>query len=200
MAKYTVIADTCRTVVEMLKDNLVPEPMSKPESIGVCDPKDRGNFVLGIHPYNIAENKELVTSRPVFLPDGYMQNPPASYQIFCIMSVLSKAEIATRAFDEQRIIGRALQLLKDNTVLPKKYMPESLKISNETINLEILPLELEEKVKIWSMFNEPYKLSIFFSLGPVLIESKQIKAPPARVATIGIEGKIKEWGDIYESS
>ena len=54
MAKYTVIADTCRTVVEMLKDNLVPEPMSKPESIGVCDPKDRGNFVLGIHPYNIA--------------------------------------------------------------------------------------------------------------------------------------------------
>ena len=116
------------------------------------------------------------------------------------MSVLSKAEIATRAFDEQRIIGRVLQLLKDNTVLPKKYMPESLKISNETINLEILPLELEEKVKIWSMFNESYKLSIFFSLGPVLIESKQIKAPPARVATIGIESKIKEWGDIYESS
>ena len=30
MAKYTVIADTCRTVVEMLKDNLVPEPISKP--------------------------------------------------------------------------------------------------------------------------------------------------------------------------
>lgn len=192
MAKYTAIADACKTVTDMLKDNLVPEPVSKPESIGVCDPKDRGNFILGIHPYNIVENKELVMTRPVFLPDGYTQNPPASYQIYCMLSVLSKAEIATRAFDEERIIGRVLQIFKDNTVLPKKYMPESLKISNEFINLEMLPLELEEKVKIWSMFNESYKLSIFFSLGPVLIESKQIKAPSARVTTLEIEDEIKK--------
>lgn len=200
MAKYTAIADVCKTVTDMLKDNLVPEPIAKPENIGVCDPKDRGNFILGIHPYNIVENKELLSTRPLFLPNGYVQDPPTSYQIYCMLSVLSKAEIATRAFDEERIIGRVLQLFKDNPVLPKKYMPESLKISSEVVNLEMLPLELEEKVKIWSMFNESYRLSIFFSLGPVLIESKHIKTPSARVTTIGVEDEIKKWGNIYENS
>ncbi len=56
----------------------------------------------------------------------------------------------------------------------------------------MLPLELEEKVKIWSMFNESYRLSIFFSLGPVLIESKHIKTPSARVTTLEIEDEIKK--------
>lgn len=191
MAKYTAIADIGKTIVEMLRDNLVPEPVAKPESIGICDPKERGNFIVGIHPYNIVENKEIVT-KPINLPDGCIQDPPTSYQIYYVLSIASKAELSNRSSDEQRILGRVLQIFKDSRILKKKYMPDALKLSNESISLDVLTLELEEKVKIWGMFSEAYKLSIFFSLGPVLIESTNIRVPARRVTTFEVKDDQKK--------
>ena len=187
MAKYTVIADVGKSIIEMLKDQLVPEPVSKPDTIGICDPKERGSFVLGIHPYNFKENTEMRQTDPIVLPDGNLQNPPASYQIFYMISVASKSEQATKAEDEQRILGKVIQVLRDNPRIPKKYMPETLRLANEDINIEMLNLELEEKVKIWTMFSEPYKLSIFYSVGPLFIDSEIIKAPAKRVTSFAID-------------
>ena len=53
MAKYSIIADIGKGLVNMLRDKLVPEPVGKPEHIGICEPKNRGGFVVGIHPYDI---------------------------------------------------------------------------------------------------------------------------------------------------
>ena len=58
MGKYTVIADVGKSIIDLLKDKLVPEPVSKPDTIGICDPKERGSFVVGIHPYNFKENSD----------------------------------------------------------------------------------------------------------------------------------------------
>lgn len=187
MGKYTVIADVGKSIVDMLKDQLIPEPVSKPDTIGICDPKERGSFVVGIHPYNFKENTEMRRIDPVVLPDGNLQNPPGSYQIFYMISVASKSEQATKAEDEQRILGKIIQVLRDNPRIPKKYMPETLRLANEDISIEMLNLELEEKVKIWTMFSEPYKLSIFYSVGPLFIDSEVIKAPAKRVTSFGID-------------
>ena len=46
MAKYSVISDVSRTIVELLQAELVPELVQQREQIGVCDPHDRGNFVV----------------------------------------------------------------------------------------------------------------------------------------------------------
>ncbi len=192
MAKYTVIADVGKSIIDMLKANIVPEPVAKPENIGLCDPKDRGSFVVGIHPYDIIENREMTRKKPINLPDGYQQDPPSSYKIKYILSISSKVEITNRSAEEQRILGRILQLFKDNKIIDSKYMSEALSSSNESMSLEILPLELEEKVKIWSMFSEPYKLSIFFSVGDILIESNNIKVPSTRVESVEIDASYKK--------
>lgn len=106
-----------------------------------------------------------------------------------MISVSSKAEVANRAIDEQRILGKIMQVMADNTEIPEKYMPETLKLSNEKIGLSILKLDLEEKVKIWSMFSEPYKLSVFYSAGPISVESEIIKKPSKKVTTVDISSK-----------
>ena len=57
----------------------------------------------------------------------------------------------------------------------------------------MVPLEMEEKIKIWSLFNEPYKQSLFFQVGPVLLDSAIIKVPATRVKTIELtDDQIRE--------
>lgn len=187
MGKYTIFSDVGKTIVDMLKDQIVPEPLDKAENIGVCAPNDRGNFVVGIHPYDLKENKEMGMVSPTVLPNGYIKDAPKSYQLSLFISVASKAEAMVKSLEESRILGRILQVINDNTTLPPKYMPDSLRDSGESISINMVPLDVEEKIKIWSLFNEPYKQSAFFEVGPILLESAKIKVPSTRVKSISLE-------------
>lgn len=191
MGKYTIIADIGKTLVNLFRDTMVPQPIKKPEQIGVCSPKERGSFSLGIHQYDIVQENGL-RNDPIHLPDGSLQNPPVNYELFYIISVSSKAEASTKAIDEQRIFGRLLQVINDNQVIPQKYMPEVLRMSDEEISINMLSLELDQKIKIWSMFSEPYRLSAFFSVKPISIESTVIKKPKHRVSSINVFSQIKK--------
>lgn len=194
MANYTVIADVSKTIVELLRTYAVPEPVAKAEQIGTCNPQDRGGYVVGIHPYDIKENKESRQIDPIQLPDGRLQNPPTEYTVYYMISVVSKAEAGTKALDEQRIMGKVLQVLKDYTKLPEKQMPEPLRMSGDRLVVELLPLELEEKVKIWSMFNEPYRLCTFFTVSPVNVESSIVKLPAKRVTEVHFGAEQRDRG------
>ena len=192
MAKYSVISDVSRTIVDLLRAELVPEPVAQSEQIGACDPHDRGNFVVGVHIYDIAEAGEMRPSGPVLQPDGSQRNPPVSLYLSLMISVSSKAEKETRTLDEQMIMGRVIQVLEDNKRLPEKYMPPALRSAGEVIRVSNVPMELEEKTKIWTMFSESYKLSAFYKVGPVLLESAVVTMPAPRVKEIQLGTEQKE--------
>lgn len=173
----------------MLRAGTVPEPVAKAEQIGICAPQDRGGFVVGLHLYDLKENTEMRQTQSILLPDGSLQNPPGSYTLSYILSVASKGETATRALDEQRILGRALQILQDNPRLPEAHMPPKLRAAGETPALELVPLDLEEKVKVWTMFSEPYHACVFFNITPVLVESTVIRKPSTRVTRVGLDAR-----------
>ncbi|BED91634.1 MAG: DUF4255 domain-containing protein [Candidatus Improbicoccus pseudotrichonymphae] len=183
MAKYTIISDVSKSIVSILRDKLSPEPIDKPEKIGICDPKDRGNFVLGIHLYDIKEDTSGQNRGPVILPDGRTQDPPAVIELYYMISVCSKAEIEIKSVEESNIMGRVIQVFKDNQVIPSIYMDSSVgNVENVPINL--LSIEMEEKVKIWTMFGESYKLSVFYVVGPINIDSEIIRKPQKRVQKV----------------
>ena len=192
MAKYSVISDVSRTIVDLLRAELVPEPVAQAEQIGVCDPHDRGSFVVGIHIYDISESGEMRANGPVLQADGSLRNPPVSLNLSLMVSVSSKAEKETRTLDEQMIMGRVIQVLGDNKRLPEKYMPPALRAAGEVIRVSNVPMELEEKTKIWTMFSESYKLSAFYKVGPVLLESAVVTMPAPRVKEIQLGTEQKE--------
>lgn len=192
MATYSVISDVSRTIVELLQAELVPEPVAQREQIGVCDPHDRGNFVVGVHLYDISEAGEMRSNGPVLQPDGSQRNPPVSLNLSMMISVASKAEKETRTLDEQMIMGRVIQVLEDNKRLPERYMPQALRAAGEVIRVSQVPMELEEKTKIWTMFSESYKLSVFYKVGPVQLESAVVTKPAARVQEIHLGMEQKE--------
>lgn len=192
VAKYSVIADVSRTIVDLLRAELVPEPVAQPEQIGACDPHERGGCVVGIHIYDISEAGETRRLTPVVQPDGSRRGPPIPLYLSLMVSVASKAEKEARTLDEQLIMGRVMQVLEDNRRLPEKYMPAALRASGETVAVSAVPMELEEKTKIWTMFTESYKLSVFYKVGPVFLESAVVTRPSARVREVQLGTGQKE--------
>lgn len=184
MAKYTIISDIGKGLVALLRDKLVPEPVDKGESIGICDPKERGGYIVGIHPYDIKEDTSGRATENTTLPDGSVQDPPAMMELYYVVSVCSKAEIETKALDEAKIIGKIIQIFKDNPTIPPRYMPNNVGMPIENVPISMLPLNMEEKVKIWTMFGEPYKLSVFYVVGPIAIDSENIHKAKKKVETV----------------
>ena len=139
MAKYTIISDVGKGLLALLKDKLVPDTVDKGESIGICDPKDRGDYIVGIHPYDIREDTSGKSVESISLPDGSTQDPPAMLELYYVISVNSKAEIGDRALDEAKIIGKIIAYtininngFKNDHKIPKNdflYLPRiSLRI------------------------------------------------------------------------
>ena len=184
MAKYTIIADIGKGLISMLRDKLVPEPIDKSENIGICEPKERGGYIVGVHPYDIKEDTSGQHQEKVVLPDGSVQDPPAKIELYYMISVCSKAELDTKAIDEARIIGKIIQIFKDNPTIPARYLPSSTNEPLENVPISSLPLNMEEKVKVWTMFGESYKLSVFYVVGPIAIDSEVIHKPRRRVETV----------------
>ena len=91
-------------------------------------------------------------------------------------------------------MGRVLQVLGDNRRLPQRYMPVSLRQAEEAVQISAVPMELEEKTKIWTMFTESYKLSMFYKVGPVYLESAVVTGPARRVREIRLDTQQKECG------
>lgn len=186
MSKYTIISDIGKGILALLRDKLVPDPVDKAESIGICDPKERGGYIVGIHPYDIKEDTSGTANESKTLPDGSVQDPPAMIELYYVISVSSKAEIEYKALDEAKIIGKIIQILKDNPTIPARYMPNNLDMSIDNVPVSMLPLNMEEKVKVWTMFGESYKLSVFYVVGPVAIDSENIHKPKKRVEEVYI--------------
>lgn len=183
MAKYTIISDIGKGLLAMLRDQLVPDPVDKSESIGICEPKNRGGYVVGIHPYDVKEYRNEREGMPTNLPNGAKQEAPAMVELKYMISISSSADLESKAFDEAKIIGRIIQIFKDNQTIPARYMPYNAGMPPENVPINVLPIEMDEKMKIWSMFGETYKMSIFYLVGPVAIDSAKITKPKTRVET-----------------
>ncbi|NLK38418.1 MAG: DUF4255 domain-containing protein [Epulopiscium sp.] len=175
MGSYTVIADTSKTLVELLRSNLIPEPVKKPEDIGLCTPDERGGSILGLYLYDIEENQEVKNLEKVMLDKEHFKNPPTSINLYYMLFVRSESEVAARAIDEQRIMGRAIQVLNDNTRVSFEDLWGTLKTENEVLDIQNLVLPFEEKAKIFNLFTQKAMLASFYKVGPVFIDSQKVR-------------------------
>jgi len=166
MGSYTIISQISKKIIDLLCENIIPEPIKKTEDIGLCSPDDRGSSILGIYLYNIEENAETKSMERVFIDKEHYKNPPVSLNLYYMFFVHSKSEIISRAIDEQRILGKVIQVFNDN---PRIY------IDNEVFDVQALYLEYNDKNKILSSFENKSDLVCFYKISPVFIESEKIK-------------------------
>ena len=175
MSKYTTIADIGNALVGLLKKELVPDTIQNPDVIGLCSPAERGDFLVGIHLYNIQENEDIrvntMTSRGV----DTLQNPSMYVSLQYMITVTSMGDIKFRSSEEHKILGRILQIFHDYPCLDSKtFEPVEVRKPMD-ISIQIQNLTLEEKMRIYSVPNAEYKLSLFYKISPVEIQSTKTR-------------------------
>ena len=62
MADYTAIVEAGNAVVDLLRDNLTPEPLGNRELIALCSPHESENNQLTLYLYHIEEENQNQTA------------------------------------------------------------------------------------------------------------------------------------------
>lgn len=175
MGKYTAIAQVGQAMVRLLQEHLCPEPLMNPDVISLCAPPDRGDSVVGLYLYDVGESDAVRAVNPVAVGENQLRQPPMLLQLGYMLTVYSSAEAKFRALDEQRILGRAMQALNDHAVLDAGTLMQDPSALYGKINIQLVNLTMEEKMRIWSFPEIPYRLSVCYKVAPVEIESTRMR-------------------------
>lgn len=190
MGDYNAIYEAGQSLVELFKREMTPLPINTPEGVGLCIPHEPGDFQLTVWIYNIEEHNDTgINSGFITDPINPQLERYASLQLRChaLISAHSKAPIQTRLTDEYRIIGRALQIIWDNPIIPVDKLTGSLVNGGTSLQLQYLKLNNDDISKIWNSANKTVKPSFAIHISSLMIDSNRIRPVATRVSSASID-------------
>lgn len=173
MGKYSVISEISEKISEIITKQLVPDVLPDSGSVGFCTPQEPGDYSLGIHLYNIERNGDFAYSGMVNRGLREQKYPAQILSLYYMITPYSKSDLRFRFIEEQKVLGGVMQTLLDNSVIDgETFGNDTL---GQDIRIELIDMELEEKIKIWGDTTKQYKPSIFCKVTPVELESLKSK-------------------------
>lgn len=176
MSDYTIIAEIGCALVRLLRKELVPDLIRNGSDIGLASPADRGDMNLCVHLYDVSESETYRVSG--MIPDGEERQkfPPIHLTLSYVITAFSAGDVKFRAEEEHRIIGKVAQVLRDYPILNLETMEFGMGGGEDRIRIEMRRADLDEKVKVWSFPGLAPKLSLFYQMGPVALDSARTKS------------------------
>ena len=189
MGSSNAIAEAGLSVVNVLKKLMTPEPIASPESIGLCMPQEPEDFQLTVWIYNFEEQKGGINSvgfRPDPADPSLERFAPMQIKLYMLITAHSKAPSQIRAADECRILGKAIQVIRDMPVIEPSYLEGSLANEDSVLSLEMLKLSSDDLTKIWNNSSKPIKMSMGLSVS-ISLESGRVRKTGVRVIEAHID-------------
>lgn len=186
MADYTALMEAGSALVELLRDHLTPEPVANRELISLCSPHETENNQLTLYLYHIEEDTQGVQSGYFQVDRDTERIRPSRYNLRYLVTAHSKAPAQLREADKHRLIGAAMQTLKDHPVLDQKYLTGSLAEQQAEIHVVLEKATQDHMIKIWNNTSTPYKLSFIVVLTGVEIDSHRFRKI-SRVTDVAID-------------
>lgn len=173
MADYTALVEAGNALVEMLRENLTPEPIGNRELIALCSPHESENNQLTLYLYQVEEDTQGVESGYYQVSRDTERLRPARYNLRFLVTAHSKAPAQMKEADQYRMVGAALQVLRDHPVIEQEYLSGSLAEQNAQIHVVLEKTTQDQLLKIWNNNSNAYKLSFVVLLTGVEIESRR---------------------------
>jgi len=174
MSGYGIISDISEAIIRILREGMVPDIIQNTEGIGMAHPGDKGDLALGICLYDIKRNTDIVQPDRVPVGTGKLRSPSLFVDLYYMITAYSMSDIKFRTLEEAKILGRTMQLLQSRSTLKGDLLGKSAGEITHIPRIEFLDLEAEEKARIWNIPDTPYKLSLFYKVYPVEIESLNV--------------------------
>ncbi len=177
MSDYRAIADVGETLIALLKDNmadLIPADSIILASPGEIDAKD--NVRLSLFLYQILENAHLKNQEMQLTDPTKVTFPSQILELYYMLTshVSSGEQDKTeKALEEHKVLGRALQVLHDNSILGGSLLKGNLDRSDE-LHITLTSPTLDDLTKIWTTFaGRPFRSSVCYVVTPVRIDSSR---------------------------
>ncbi|MCR4780961.1 MAG: DUF4255 domain-containing protein [Ruminiclostridium sp.] len=174
MANYNIVSDIGDALVSLLREGMVPDIIPNSEGIGVCHPSDKGDVSLGIYLYDMKRNNDIDSTERIPIGVDKLRAPSFFIDLYYMITAYSASDIKFRTLEEAKILGRAMQIIEGNPVMRPELYGKTFSEMRFAPRIEMLDLDNEEKHRIWNIPDQPYKLSVFYKVYPVEIESERI--------------------------
>ena len=188
MADYTAFVEASNALVEMLRDKLTPEPLGDREAISLCSPHDSGNNQLTLYLYQVEEESPQNNVGYYQADRNTMRIRPAQFVMRYLVTAHSKAPAQLKEADQHRLIGAVVQTLRDNPVIPAKYVSGSSAAEGAQLHVSVEKTTMEQLLKIWNNTTKEYKLSLVVMLTGASISSGRTRQV-ARVEEVEISAE-----------
>ena len=172
MADYTAFVEAGTALVELLRDPMTPEPVGNRELISLCSPHESENNQLTVYLYHIEEESKNLTAGFYQVDRDTQRRSPAQYVLRYLLTAHSKAPAQLREADQHRILGAAVQTLRDNPVIPARYLTGSAAEEGAEWHLMMERVPMEQLLKIWNNTSKDYKLSVAVMVSGVTVRSR----------------------------
>lgn len=171
MSNYSVINDISNTLLTLLKSNM--NGLVSSQHITLLSPAavagEEKSPKLFLYLYNISEDEHLKNLAMQQIDSERLQGPPLPLNLFYLLT-----PYASDHQGELQILGRAMQIFHDNSIVRGSLLQGSLSGTFEEIAILLQQMSLEDMNKLWSMFGgKPYKLSVSYKVSPALIDSEK---------------------------
>lgn len=181
------IGDVGQTIVDLLEDRM--EGFVDRNDIALASPAARGeggnHWRLTVYLYDVSESphsrsderpqpepgEETVSDRPLVLDLQYLLTAhPAK----------DGADGTKKTKEQHRVLGRAMQVLRDNAIIRGSDLRGSL-AGGDDLQVSIQQESLEAVMNVWNTFpDKAYRPSVAYLVSPVPIESTR-ERPVERV-------------------
>jgi hypothetical protein len=161
----TAIADVGEALINLLRDNMgIPTATIMFISPGEIEAND--NVRLSVFLYQVRENMHMRNQEMQQIDTAHLRNPPLPLELYYMLTAHPTTGIqdrTERTAEEHRILGKAIQILYDNTLLF---------ISDYELRITLNTMSLDDMTKIWTTFqSKSYRPSACYLVTPVYIDS-----------------------------
>jgi hypothetical protein len=176
MSDYRAIADVGETLVELLRDNM-QDLIPRRQSIVMASPGEieaNDDVRLSIFLYQVLENIHLKNQEMQIKDPTILEFPPIALDLYYILTAYPSGvqDITERTREEHSILGKAIQIINDNTLLTGSVLKGSLAMNGYDLHITLTPVNLDDMTKMWTTFpGKPFRSSICFLATPVMIDS-----------------------------
>jgi hypothetical protein len=186
MATADVLRDVGDTLVYLLRAG-IPGGIVDPSNIFVATPDEFTDLnppakpTVTIFLYRVAVNPDMRNGPRRARSDGKQTRPPLPLELSYLITPWAKE---TR--DESRVAGRVLQVLYDHAELCPADLQGPSWTADDSAQLVLESVPLEEHLRIWDTTGLPYRLSLTYLVRVVGIEPAEAEEmPPVAEAIFG---------------
>lgn len=179
-------------VGESLRNMLLGEMQISPTAdVTLLGPDEVGGARrINLFLYKVHENPFLKNADWQAMPNDPTRivPPPLSINLFYLVTPYAANDPQTGATPAHEILGEAMRVFYENSVVPDQYLLPGIKDAPEQIKITQCVLDMEELSQVWGTFKQPYRLSVLYEVSVVQLDqapaNERTMAP--RVREIGV--------------